>query len=104
MSSMKKLLFIFIALFSYSTIIYASFPVTDNNIVVVDSNDQPTEAPEDCVDWALFAICLLFGWLGMHRFMTGDYLIATLQLLTMGGCGIWYIIDLFAIAMCKMGR
>ncbi len=42
---MKKLLFILIALMSVSTVIYASFPVTQDNTVIVDPNNQPIEAP-----------------------------------------------------------
>lgn len=102
---MKKLLFVLIAFMTISTVIYASFPVTQDNTIFVDSNDEPTEAPaEDCVDWPLFVMCLFFGFLGLHRFMTGDALGGILMILTAGGCGIWWLIDVFSIAMCKMSR
>ena len=45
---MKKLLFILIALFTLSTTIYASFPVTENGVnteVVADNTNLVIEAP-----------------------------------------------------------
>lgn len=37
------------------------------------------------------------GTLGIDRFLIGDTGIGVLKLLTLGGCGIWAIIDLFLI-------
>ena len=99
---MKKLLFIFFALLTCSTVIYASFPVTEKSAVVV--NSEPIEAPASDVDWGLFVICWLVGFLGVHRFMIGDTTNGILMLLTFGGCGIWTIIDLISIATGKMSR
>ena len=42
--------------------------------------------------------CLFFGTLGAHRFKTGKHGTAWLMLLTGGGMGVWYLIDLFRIA------
>jgi len=58
---MKKLLFILIALMTVSTVIFASFPVTENSTVLVDSNNQPIEAPSPDIDWGV-SCCLLFCW------------------------------------------
>ena len=101
---MKKLLFILIALMTVSTVIYASFPVTENNTVLVDSNNQPIEAPSSDIDWGLAAVCWLVGYLGIHRFMIGDTTNGILMLLTLGGCGIWALIDLISILSGKMSR
>ena len=101
---MKKLLFIVIALMTMSTVIYASFPVTENNTVLVDSNNQPIEAPSPNIDWGLAAVCWLVGCLGIHRFMIGDTTNGILMLLTLGGCGIWTLIDLISILSGKMSR
>lgn len=46
---------------------------------------------------ATLLLCVLLGYLGIHRFYTGNILIGILQLLTLGGCGIWTLIDLVLI-------
>lgn len=43
-------------------------------------------------------LCLFLGALGGHRFYTGHTGIGIVQLLTLGGCGIWALIDLVMIA------
>ena len=101
---MKKLLFILIALMTVSTVIYASFPVTEDNTVLVDSNNQPIEAPAPNVDWGLAAVCYFVGVFGIHRFMMGDTTNGILMLLTLGGCGVWALIDFIRILMGDMSR
>jgi TM2 domain-containing membrane protein YozV len=46
----------------------------------------------------IFIVSLLCGGLGIDRFMIGDTGIGVAKLLTLGGCGIWSIIDLFLIS------
>jgi len=102
---MKKILFIIIALVTLSTTIYASFPVTEQGTVVVDSNNQPVEAPASSVDWTMFWLCLggaLIGLNGIHRMYAGQVSLGILMLLTAGGCGIWFLIDLINIISGKM--
>jgi TM2 domain len=43
-------------------------------------------------------LAMLLGFLGIHRFYLGHIGLGILQLLTCGGCLIWYIIDVFRIA------
>ena len=43
------------------------------------------------VTWLL---SMLFGILGLDRFYTGRYLTGALKLLSLGGLGVWWIIDL----------
>jgi hypothetical protein len=40
-------------------------------------------------------LCLFFGWLGVHRFYLGKIGTGILMLLTLGGLGVWYIVDFF---------
>jgi TM2 domain-containing membrane protein YozV len=44
------------------------------------------------------ALCFLLGCLGGHRFYLKKYATGVLQLLTLGGAGIWAVIDFIFIA------
>jgi len=44
-----------------------------------------------------FILCLLFGWLGIHRFYAGKWFTGLLQMFTFGGFVIWWAIDLLII-------
>ena len=44
-------------------------------------------------------LCLLFGCLGIHRFYVGKIGTGILMILTLGGLGIWALIDLIMIAV-----
>ena len=48
-----------------------------------------------------FLLCLLFGIIGVHRFYVGKITTGILQLITLGGLGIWVLIDLIMIAIGK---
>lgn len=43
---------------------------------------------------ALALIAVFFGWLGVDRFVNGNVLAGVLKLLTLGGLGVWWIIDI----------
>lgn len=43
-------------------------------------------------------LCVFLGVLGIHRFYVGKIGTGILMLLTGGGCGIWYLIDMILIA------
>ena len=47
---------------------------------------------------AALILCLLLGGLGVHRFYVGKVGTGILMLLTLGGLGIWALIDLIYIA------
>jgi len=99
---MKKLLFI-ISFFALSTTIFASFPVVSDAVLIENTSSQ-TEAPASDIDWGLAAVCYFVGVLGIHRFMIGDTKNGILMLLTLGGCGIWALIDFINILMGNMSR
>ncbi len=49
-------------------------------------------------NWGISIIlCVLFGYLGFHRFYTGHIGIGLIQMFTGGGLGIWWLIDLVMI-------
>lgn len=54
---------------------------------------------EEQKDWLTTLLLAIFlGGLGVHRFYTGHIGIGIAQLLTLGGCGIWSLIDIIMIA------
>ena len=49
----------------------------------------------------ILLVCILpalIGINGIHRFMTGKVGSGILMLITLGGCGIWTLVDLIVIA------
>jgi hypothetical protein len=58
------------------------------------SNPTPGEGK----DWlTTLLLCFFLGFLGIHRFYTGHTAIGVVQLITLGGCGIWTLIDFIMI-------
>ena len=55
-------------------------------------------------DWLTATLLSVFvGWLGVDRFYIGQTGLGILKLITLGGCGVWYLIDiiLFAVGNVK---
>lgn len=60
----------------------------------VDSTGQPVSPSSRLVATLL---CFLLGALGVHRFYVGKIGTGVLQLVTVGGLGIWTLVDLIMI-------
>ena len=59
----------------------------------VDENASPKSRT------ATLLLCFFFGILGVHRFYVGKVGTGIIQLLTLGGLGIWALID-FIMIIC----
>jgi hypothetical protein len=66
--------------------------------VALPSSSSGQVGPVSDKEW-LVALLLAFflGVLGVHRFYTGHIAIGIIQLLTLGGCGVWALIDFILI-------
>ena len=49
---------------------------------------------------ATLLLCVFLGNLGIHRFYVGKWITGILMLLTFGGFGVWYLIDI-ALIVCN---
>ncbi len=53
-------------------------------------------------DWTtLLILSVLLGGLGVDRFYAGHIGLGVLKLITIGGCGIWALIDIIMVATGK---
>ena len=91
---------------------YAAFPIANHNTIVSSAtptiaytHEEPTtpKTPDHgrrirnkSQAWAL-VICCLAGFVGAHRYYLGYILEGAIQTVTLGGMGVWWIIDLIRI-------
>jgi TM2 domain-containing membrane protein YozV len=63
---------------------------------------KQAEAERSPFNWtAVFFISLFLGFFGVDRFYIGKKISGVIKLLTLGGSGIWWLVDLFIIASGK---
>ena len=58
------------------------------------TDGRHTDVPANRSFVVTWLLSMLFGILGLDRFYTGRYLTGALKLLSLGGLGVWWIIDL----------
>ena len=58
-----------------------------------------TENHSDKSRLVALLLCFFLGYLGVHRFYVGKVGTGVLMIFTLGGLGIWYLIDLIMIAI-----
>jgi TM2 domain-containing membrane protein YozV len=46
---------------------------------------------------AIWTLSLLFGFTGVDRFFIGQSTLGVVKLITLGGCGLWWALDLILI-------
>lgn len=74
-------------------------PDADGNPLLVPQST----APVGDRDWSTAMLLSFFlGFLGVDRFYLGEIGLGLLKLVTLGGCGIWKIVDIVLIALNRL--
>ena len=62
-----------------------------------------SQVPQPQKEWIVALLLSIFvGTLGIDRFYLGYIGLGILKLVTAGGCGIWWLVDLILIVMDKL--
>lgn len=73
---------------------------SDSSTYCTNCGNRLKESNVKGFDWlTTLLLCFFLGGFGVHRFYTGHTTIGVIQLLTLGGCGIWAFVDFILIAV-----
>lgn len=61
--------------------------------VNINSDDGFSDGRSDKSYATALILCWVGGWLGLHRFFLGQTVMGVAMLCTLGGCGVWWLID-----------
>lgn len=75
----------------------SEIPVVSQTTAPEDTAPADTAAARNRSFVLTWLLSLLLGFFGLDRFYTGRYLTGALKLLSLGGLGIWWIIDLVIV-------
>jgi TM2 domain-containing membrane protein YozV len=78
--------------------IHDSAPVCPSCGAVQMQQQVPVASASDRRILPAFLLCFFFGVFGAHRFYAGKIGSAIAQLLTIGGLGVWALVDLILLA------
>lgn len=102
-----KILTLFTVIFLGVQVSYAAFPVERNVIEPQENVDNLDNEEQDLSPLGVLSsgksqvtallLCIFLGGIGIHRFYLGYTWQGVVQLLTLGGLGIWALIDLIRI-------
>lgn len=76
---------------------FRTVPPTQSYTVRNTEAYRPVPSGKQCSKWVAFFLCLIVGYLGVHKFYEGKNGLGILYLFTMGLFGIGMIIDLLVI-------
>ena len=72
----------------------------DSSTYCTNCGARLKEVNTEGYDWlTTLLLCFFLGGFGVHRFYTGHTTIGVIQVLTLGGCGIWTFVDFILIAV-----
>ncbi|WP_340199017.1 TM2 domain-containing protein [Ascidiimonas sp. W6] len=69
----------------------------ENHTVQIENQTMQTEEKSDKNFVVMILLCLFLGTLGVHRFYVGKIGTGIFMIITLGGLGVWTLIDLIYI-------
>ena len=87
---------------------FANYPVNKTVIGDIETTEVVVSDENDSVlarksQQTTLILCALVGGIGVHRYYLGDIWQGVVQTLTLGGLGVWSLIDLIRICTGDLG-